>query len=219
VSTQELDQARLQLRRAEAAVGLSAVALSRCAVRAPIAGLAWMIRVEPLHRVIVGQPLLRVTDPYRLRASTYLPAAYRGEVRVGTRVRLEPVRGGAPIEAVVGRIDPLTDPASGTFKVVATFRRKAGDPEAGAEARFVLPSRPGSGGCIAPNTTIVEADGDSTWIWRCDADRVHRCLVRLGPTRRDAIQIESGLAGGCSVVVGTDRPLRDGSVVEVVDSQ
>jgi RND family efflux transporter MFP subunit len=219
VSTREVEQARLQLDRAEAAVGLSRVALSRCAVRAPIAGLAWMIRVQPLHRVVVGQPLLRVTDPDRLRASAYLPGVYRGEVRVGTRVRLEPVRGGSSIEAVVSRVDPLTDPASGTFKVVAAFRRRPSYPEAGVEARFILPSRPGGEGCVVPSTTIVEGQGDSTWVWRCDADRVRRCVVKLGPSHGDAIQIESGLGDHCNVVVGTDRPLRDGSVVEVVDSR
>ena len=219
VSTREVEQAQLQLDRAEAAVGISRIALSRCTVRAPLAGLAWMIRVQPLHRVIVGQALLRVTDPDRLRASAYLPAAFRGEVRSGTRVRLEPVQGGAPIEAVVNRVDPLTDPASGTFKVVATFRRRSAHPEAGAEARFVLPSRSGGDGCLVPSSTIVEGEGESTWVWRCDADRVHRCVVRLGSTRRDEIQIESGLAGNCNVVVGTDRPLRDGSVVEVVNSR
>jgi len=178
-----------------------------------------MIRVQPLHRVVVGQPLLRVTDPDHLRASAYLPAAFRGAVRAGTQVRIEPVRGGTPIEAVVSRVDPLTDPASGTFKVVTTFRRRSQSPEAGAEARFVLPASPGGESCVVPGTTIVEGEGGSTWVWRCDGDRVRRCAVRLGPTRGDAIQIESGLGGQCNVVVGTDRPLRDGAVVEVVGSR
>ena len=160
-----------------------------------------------------------MTDPDRLRASAYLPAAFRGEVGLGTRVRLDPARGGPPIEAIVSRVDPLTDPASGTFKVVATFRRRAANPEAGAEARFVLPAQPSGESCLVPGTTIVEGEGDSTWVWRCDSDRVRRCVVRLGPSRGDAIQIDSGLGGHCNVVVGTDRPLRDGSVVEIVDSR
>lgn len=219
VSTAEVDQAQLQLGRAEAALGLSKVALSRCAVRAPIEGLVWMIRVEPLHRVTVGQALLRVTDPDRLRASAYLPAEFRGSVGVGSKVRIEPVRGGAPIQAVVSRVDPLTDPASNTFKVVATFQRGSTRSEAGTEARFVLPARAGDGGCLVPSSTIVQAVGDSTWVWRYDQDRVRRCLVDLGAVRQDGIQIDSGLSGGCSVVVGTDRPLRDGAAVEVVDSR
>lgn len=219
MSAQEVDQSRAQLQHAEATLGLSRVALSRCEVRAPISGLAWMIRVEPLHRVTIGQPLLRVTDPDRLRASAYLPGALHGSVRVGTPVRLEPSGGGATIDAVVSRVDPLTDPASGTFKAVATFRRHKGYPDAGAEVRFVLAgaSRDG-GGCLVPLTTLVEEDGDSTWIWRYDGGRVHRQLVRLGPVLHDGIQVESGLPGGARIVIGSDRPLNEGAAVEVVQA-
>lgn len=219
VSATEAEQAKLQLDKAEAAVGLAQVALSRCAVRAPIAGLVWMVRAEPHHRVSVGQPLLRVTNPDRLRASAYLPASLRGRVRVGSRIRLEPARGGAPIEAEVSRVDPLTDPASGTFKAVAAFRRLPSHPEAGSEVRFVVPGPSDEAGLLVPMNTILLADGDSTWVWRCDGDRVRRSRVRLGPMRRDGFEIVSGLPSGARVVTGSDRPLQDGAAVEVVDAR
>lgn len=214
-SPRDEEEARLSVTRSEAALGLSQMALSRCAVRAPIAGLAWMLRVEPLHHVTVGTVLLRVTDPNRLRAAAYLPASLRPQVRVGQAIRLEPVRGGAPIHAVVSRVDPLTDPASGTFKVVATFRRQASHPEAGAEVRMVLPGAEGSTPCLVPLSTIVESNGDSTWVWCRAGDRVRRTVVHLGPVRRDAIQIDSGLPPGVEVVTGTSRPLEEGAVVAV----
>ncbi|HET9253520.1 MAG TPA: efflux RND transporter periplasmic adaptor subunit [Candidatus Eisenbacteria bacterium] len=219
VSVTEVEQAKLQLDKAEAAVGISQVALSRCAVRAPIAGLVWMVRAEPHHRVSVGQPLLRVTNPDRLRASAYLPASMRGRVRAGSRVRLEPARGGEAIEAEVSRVDPLTDPASGTFKAVARFRRLPSHPEAGSEVRFVVPGPADEAALLLPMNTILLADGDSTWVWRCDGDRVRRSPVLLGPTRRDGFEIVSGLPSGARVVTGSDRPLRDGAVVEVVDAR
>ena len=212
----EEEEARLSVSRADAALGLSQMALSRCAVRAPIAGLAWMIRVEPLHHVAAGAALLRVTDPSRLRAAAYMPASLRPQVRVGQAVRLEPVRGGVAIAAVVSRVDPLTDPASGTFKVVATFRRQATHPEAGAEVRMVLPGANASTSpCLVPLGTLMESDGDSTWVWCRQGDRVHRSLVHLGAVRRDAIQIDSGLPPGAEVVTGSSRPLEDGTVVAV----
>ena len=219
VSVTEAEQAKLQLDKAEAAVGLSKVALSRCAVRAPIAGLVWMVRAEPHHRVAVGQPLLRVTNPDRLRASAYLPASLRGLVRAGSRVRLEPTRGGAAIDAEVSRVDPLTDPASGTFKAVAVFRRLPSHPEAGSEVRFVVTGSSEEAGLLVPINTIVLAEGDSTWVWCCDGDRVRRSPVRLGPMRRDGFEIVAGLPSGARVVTGSDRPLEDGAVVEVVDAR
>jgi membrane fusion protein, multidrug efflux system len=219
VSAQEVEQATLQLDKAEAAVGISQVALSRCAVRSPIAGLVWMVRAEPHHRVSVGQPLLRVTNPDRLRASAYLPASLRGRVRPGTHVRLLPTRGGPAIEAEVSRVDPITDPASGTFKAVASFRRLPSHPEAGSEVRFVVPERSEDAGLVIPIQTLLEADGDSTWVWREDGGRVERCRVRLGPMRRDGFEIVSGLPSGARVVTGSDRPLQDGAIVEVVEAR
>ena len=218
VSATEVEQAKLQLDKAEAAVGLSAVALSRCAVRAPIEGLVWMVRVEPHHRASIGQPLLRVTNPDRLRASAYLPASLRGRVRPGSRVQLLPAGGGPAIQAQVSRIDPLTDPASGTFKAVASFRRLPSHPEAGSEVRFVVSGAEDSG-LLVPINTLLEANGDSTWVWRVDQGRAQRCPVRLGATRRDGFEIVSGLPSGASVVTGSDRPLQEGAAVEVVGAR
>jgi RND family efflux transporter MFP subunit len=219
VSTSEVEQAKLQLDKAEAAVGLSQVALTRCAVRAPIAGLVWMVRVEPHHRVSIGQPLLRVTNPDRLRASAYLPASFRSRVRPGSRVQLVPSRGGSAIDAQVNRVDPLTDPASGTFRVVASFRRLPSDPEAGSAVRFVVPGRAEDSGLLVPINTLLEAEGDSTWVWRVDGGRAQRCNVRLGATHRDGFEIVSGLPSGARVVTGSDRPLQDGAAVEVVEAR
>ncbi len=218
VSAQEMDQARLSLARAEAALGLSRVALTRCTVRSPIAGLVWMIRVDPLRHVVVGQPLLRVTDPDHMRASVYLPAEYRKAVRPGTRVRLEPVQGGAAIPASLTRIDPLTDPGSGTFKVVAAFQRGRGQPEPGSEVRFVLPMASG-GGCLVPLTTIVQTTGESTWVWCYAAGRVHRSPIEIGPVRTEALEIASGLTAGTPVVVGSNRPLAEGAAVQIVEAR
>jgi hypothetical protein len=72
---------------------------------------------------------------------------------------------------------------------------------------------------VVPSKTIVQAEGDSTWVWRYERDRVYRAMVQLGGARRDGIRIEAGLSQACSVVVGTDRALADGALVEVVESR
>jgi RND family efflux transporter MFP subunit len=218
VSAQEVDQARLAVARTEAALGISRVALTRCAVLSPIAGLVWMIRVEALHHVADGQPLLRVTDPDRMRASVYLPDEYRSSVRVGTRVRLMPVRGGTGIDAVVSRVDPLTDPASGTFKATATFRRGRAQPEPGAEVRFVIPGAAAAAGCVVPLTTLVQTVGDSTWVWRWSDGRVYRAPIQIGPIRGDGLEIDSGLREGTTVVVSSNRSLQEGDAVQIVEA-
>ncbi len=215
VSARDLEQAGLQLDRARAALGLSRVALDKCWVRAPVAGLVWGVRVEPHQRVAVGQALLRVTDPAEVRASVYLPEALRPSVRLGERVRVECERARAPMTAVVRRIDPVTDPASGTFRVTATFRRRAGDPEPGADVRLLLPGAGADRRVLLPERARVEGEGDSTWVWRCDGSRVARVPVRIASVRDGGIQVDAGLEDGALVVVESSRPLADGAAVEV----
>jgi RND family efflux transporter MFP subunit len=218
VSAREVEQARLGRDRALAALGLSRAALDRCWVRAPIPGLVWMVRAVPHRRVSKGDPLCRVTEPAGVHASAYLPEALRRSVRVGERVTLVSARARTPMTAVIQRIDPVTDPASGTFRITAGYRRRSGDPEPGSDVRLVLPVRLQGEGVLLPEQAHIEGDGDSTWVWRCDGGRVHRVPVRLGELRDGAIQAEGGLPDGALIVVECSRPLRDGALVEVDSS-
>lgn len=216
VSAREVEQAQLARGRAEASLGLSRAALDRCWVRSPIAGLVWMVRAVPHRRVSKGDPLCRVTEPTSMHASAYMPEKLRPYVRVGERVQLVSERARGPMSAVIRRIDPVTDPASGTFRVTASYRRRAGDPEPGADVRLVLARRDQGGGVFLPEQAYIEGDGDSTWVWSCEAGRVRRVPVRLGDMRDGAIQVDAGLGDGAQIVVEFDRPLRDGGAVEVV---
>ncbi len=215
VSARDLEQAGLNVDRARAALGLARAALDRCWVRAPIAGLVWMVRVEPHQRVVLGQPLMRVTDPSEVRTSVYLPEALRPLARIGRQVRVECDRARTPMTATIRRVDPVTDPASGTFRITASFRRRPGDPEPGADVRLLLPAAGGDRRVLLPEGTHIEGDGDSTWVWRCDGNRVQRIPVRIGTVHDGVIQVEAGLPDGAMVVMESSRPLADGALVEV----
>jgi membrane fusion protein, multidrug efflux system len=216
VSDREVEQAQLARGRAEASLGLSRAALDRCWVRAPIAGLVWMVRAVPHRRVSKGDPLCRVTEPTSVHASAYVPEKLRPYVRAGDRVQLLSERARGPMSAVIRRIDPVTDPASGTFRITASYRRRTGDPEPGADVRLVLSRRDQGGGVFLPEQAYIEGDGDSTWVWSWETDRVRRVPVRLGGMRDGAFQVDVGLGDGVMIVVECDRPLRDGGAVEVV---
>lgn len=218
VSAREAEQAQLGRDRARAALGLSLAALDRCWVRAPIAGLVWMVRAVPHRRVSKGDPLCRVTEPIDVHASAYLPEALRPYVRVGERVSLVSDRAAAPLSAEIRRIDPVTDPASGTFRITANYRRRRGDPEPGADVRLVLPRRVRGQGVELPIRAQILGDGDSTWVWCCVAGRVHRVPVRLGGMRDGAVQADGHWPHGALVVLDSDRPLQEGAAVEVVKS-
>lgn len=107
----------------------------RCAVRTPIAGMVEQRRVQMGQTVKDGDLLFRIGDPSTLRAELLLPEARLGTVRVGQTVRIIPAAGGAPTPARVTRVNPLVDPASGTFRVVIDLDNRAGRLHGGVSAR------------------------------------------------------------------------------------
>jgi membrane fusion protein, multidrug efflux system len=112
----------------------------RCAVRAPIAGVVEQRRVQIGQTVKQGDLLFRVGDPDTLRAELLLPESRLGTVRAGQRVRIEPTAGGAPRTAKVTRVNPLVDPASGTFRVVIDLDNRAARLPGGVSARVAFDS-------------------------------------------------------------------------------
>jgi len=116
----------------------------RCAVRTPIAGLIEIRRVQVGQMVKPGDLLFRVGNPDTLRAELLLPESRLGTVKVGQRVEIVPAAGSPPRLAGITRVNPLVDPASGTFRVVIDIDNRSGELHGGVSARVVLSPGPRS---------------------------------------------------------------------------
>lgn len=114
----------------------------RCAVRTPIGGLVEQRRVQIGQMVKDGDLMFRIGDPSTLRAELLLPEARLGTVHVGQPVRILPAAGGEATLARVTRVNPLVDPASGTFRVVIDLDNRAGRLHGGVSARVAFDKVP-----------------------------------------------------------------------------
>ncbi len=110
----------------------------RCVVRTPISGVIELRRVQQGQMVKQGDLLFRIGDPDTLRAELLLPESRLGTVRAGQRVRIIPAAGSPARLAVVTRVNPLVDPASGTFRVVIDIDNRSGKLHGGVSARVVF---------------------------------------------------------------------------------
>lgn len=109
----------------------------RCAVRSPIRGVVQERRVQMGQTVAEGDLLFRVGDPAILRAELLLPEARLGSVRAGQPVTIIPAAGPARV-ARITRVNPLVDPASGTFRVVIDLDNRDGALAGGVSARVAF---------------------------------------------------------------------------------
>ena len=137
ISDEQFIDARSQWQIAKAKRDQAAIDYERCTVRAPFAGIVALRRVQLGQLVKQGDPMFRISNPDWLRAELLLPEAYLGQVRAGQPVSLIPVSGQGAV-ARVTRVNPLVDPASGTFRVVIDLDNRGSRLPGGVSVRVAF---------------------------------------------------------------------------------
>jgi membrane fusion protein (multidrug efflux system) len=138
IAEEQYVAARTEWQIAEAQRERASIEWERCAVRTPIPGVVGLRRVQRGQMVKQGDLLFRIGDPDTLRAELLLPESRLGTVRAGQRVRIIPAAGSPPRTALITRVNPLVDPASGTFRVVIDIDNRSGELHGGVSARVVF---------------------------------------------------------------------------------
>ncbi len=225
VSRQTLDAARAKAAATRADLELAQLALERRTLRAPVAGIVWQVRAEVHRPVRTSDVLFRVTEPGRLRAELFLPAALRARVHAGDLATFVPVSdaAGAAIPGKVAMVSPIVDPATARFRVVVetsqgpqglagtSVRVRLGAAGAGPEGAGPDASAPGVG-ALLPRGALLEKDGDRLFVWRVAGGHAARVPVELGASRPDGYEVLEGLAPG-DLVRAAGAPLPAGGAV------
>ncbi len=212
ISRQTLDASRAKAQATRADLELARLALARRTLRAPVAGIVWQVRAE-VHRPVKAQDILfRVTEPSRLKADLYLPAALQGRIKAGDPVSLVATEAAVdPVEGRVRRVSPVIDPVTARFRVEIEANAKAPG-LAGASVRAEFPAVGSAGaaagraiasGAILPLGAHLERSGDQLFVVRVDGGQAHRVAVELGASRPDGYEILAGLVPGDLVAAGS----------------
>ena len=212
ISRQTLDAARAKARATRADLELARLALERRTLRAPVAGVVWQVRAEA-HRPVKAQDVLfRVTEPSRLKAELYLPAALQGRIKAGDAVTLIATEAAVePVPGRVRRVSPIVDPVTARFRVeleaTSSARGLAGTSMraefAAAGSAHAAPGQGVSSGAILPRGVHLERDGNHLFVVRVDGGMARRVAVELGASRPDGYEILAGLLPGDLVATGS----------------
>ncbi len=197
----ERDESRAALAVAEAEVALQQTRFDKTVVRAPFTGVAGRRYVSVGSRVAVGDPIARVARLDRLRVRFPAPERLAATIRVGASVTLGvSAYPGRTFSGRVVVVEPVVDPESRTFGVIAEVANPGGllKPGMSADVNTALSER--AGVLTVPDEAVL-AEGDKTFVYAVQPDStVQRADITLGV--RDAAQVEvvSGLSPGAIVV-------------------
>lgn len=201
-------QARAELARAHAMLdhlGATGLAVGHeVLVRSPMAGVVVSRDAQPGTVVLVGAPLVTVSQATRLLLAMQLPEHAAGAAQPGATVRFGvSALPEARFEARVERVAPTIDSVTRTIAVLA---RPVGDARmlrAEMYGAAELMGAAGTSALVVPSAAVQAMDGDTVVVTardRPDGLLLEAVRVRVGRRTAELAEILAGLAPGTPVV-------------------
>ena len=217
VTKQQLDNSRLQLKNAQAAVRAQSVRVNNAAVRAGISGTINKRMVEPGAVVSPGTPMFEIVNINSLKLSVLVDESQVGKIQLGQQVAINV--NVLPEDSFSGRITfiaPKSD-ASLNFPVEIEVQNR-GNLKAGMYATAIFQTNNGAetqNMLTVPATAFVNGVS-SGQIFVAQNGVAKLIKVTPGKVYGDKVQILSGLKNGDQVITSGQINLDNGSKINII---
>ncbi|NMG45593.1 efflux RND transporter periplasmic adaptor subunit [Aromatoleum toluvorans] len=215
----QLDAARMDLQRLDAE--RVAVERQRANVRlaAPVAGVVTARDAEPGTTLVAGQSVLRMVDLASVRVRTRIDQGRSGGVRAGQAASIVlRSRPGFAVAGKVSRVELNGDAVTEERIVQVVFDELPKDFAFGELAEVTIATSRGADVLAVPGAAVHEQDG-RRGVWTVADGATAFVPVRTGEASLDGRTVVlEGLQAGDRIIVHSERELRAGERVAVVES-
>lgn len=223
VSVDGYESSRRDAEDALHALELAELELSRTVIRAPIAGMVVTRHLDVGATVSDGTPVFDLADLQPLYADVNIPERHVTRLRPGQEVLLTADATDTLAGAVIERIAPAVDPATGTVKVTVAVEGNSGL-RPGAFVRVDIVTDTHDDALVVARSALV-AEGRRWHLYRLSEDgaTVEQIEVELGFEINDRVEIatvtaeETSIEPGDRVVVLGAPALSEGATVRVME--
>jgi membrane fusion protein (multidrug efflux system) len=203
ISTNEVELLRREVEEIKHDLALARLNLERTKILAPFDGVVVRRHLDVGATVSDGTPMYDLADLDPLYVDVNVPERHVGRLSPGQAVRLTADALDSEVEAVIERIAPVVDPASGTVKVtVAVERSVALRP--GAFVQVDIVTQQHEDALIVPRSALV-AEGRRWLVYRVDDDGERARAVQVEPGFEEGPRVELAAFGGEQRVEAGDR--------------
>jgi membrane fusion protein (multidrug efflux system) len=221
-SLDEFEASRTEAEDASHALELAELELSRTVIRAPIAGMVVTRHLDVGATVSDGTSVYDLADLDPLYADVNIPERHVTRLRPLQEVRLTADSTGTEASAIIERIAPAVNPATGTVKVTVAVEGDSGL-RPGAFVRVDIVTDTHSDALVVARSALV-AEGRRWHLYRlAEEDLVEQIEVVLGFESGDRVEIdhpadsEITVSPGDQVVTVGAPALSDGAKVRVLN--
>ncbi|ANM31743.1 hypothetical protein ABI59_22575 [Acidobacteria bacterium Mor1] len=226
MSDEEYETARREAEETRHAAELAELTLSRTVIRATFSGQVMTRHLDVGATVNDGTAVYDLADLSPLYADVQVPERQVATLKSGTAVRLLTDQGEESGTAVIERIAPMVDTATGTIKVTVAVRKARGL-RPGSFVRLAMVTDVHSDTLVVPRTALV-AEGRRWHLFRVsgeDGKTVERIEVSRGFEDTDRVEVlleegaGSALSVGDQVVILGASSLSDGATIKLMNQE
>lgn len=211
-----LDTAVAQVESTRAAMDNARIALERCTIRAPFAGVVNRLLVEPGLYLAVGDPVAELLQIDRLKVRVGIPESDVDAVRRIDRFKVK-------IDALEGRIfetrkyflSKTADSMARLYSLDLTLDNSQGAVLPDMFARVEIIKKEVPEGLSIPLYSVINRNDDRI-VYIVEDNRARIRTVELGLLDGWQVQVRAGLTQGQEVIVVGHRSVNDGQQVNVV---
>ncbi|HSH75876.1 MAG TPA: efflux RND transporter periplasmic adaptor subunit, partial [Longimicrobiales bacterium] len=197
--------------------------LARTTVRAPFSGVLEERHVDVGATVSPGQSVGRLVDLDPIKVFAGVPERYASDIAVGAVADVVfDALGGRSFESRIRYVGATINPDSRTFPVEVELANSGRAIKPEMVANMSLTRRRVDGAIVVPQDALVRVEnGYIVFVAgkRDGVDVAEMRRVELGPTRRNLVVVESGLAEGDRLIVVGQKSVAGGDRIRIVDER
>lgn len=219
ISAGELEKLRFEVEALEATNELAKLQLSYADIRAPIDGVVAERFIKVGNTLNTEAPTFQITSFEPLVSYLHVPEReFRRIAADQDATLIIDALGGTTFPAMVARVSPIVDPATGTFKITIEVSDPTRKLKPGMFARIGIIYDTHTNALQVPRSALID-DVGSTSIFVVEDEIAHRREVKTGFTGAGLVEIVSGLTDSDVFVAIGQNGLKDGSKVVVINSE
>lgn len=200
-------------------------------IKAPFDGVAAAVYVEKNQTIAMGQPVVQIISPSKMKAKIYLTGADIQLVKIGQRVLVQfPTIPGKEFSGRVDKINTAIDQTSKTLEVEIGFLSNDRRITSGLFGAFSIETQNNANRLVIPEAALIpqteirinrETGLQNTvkkfFLYVIQSSTARLREVNTGIANNGQIEITNGLTLGDSVIIVGQNIVKDGQPVNVIE--
>lgn len=212
----QLDDATAAIRNTRAARDNAALMLERCTIKAPLAGTANRVFIEPGQFLKVGDPIAEIIQMDRVKVRVGIPESDVDAVRSidDFDVTIDAL-GGRTFRAKKYFLSKTADPMARLYNLDLEIQNADGIILPDMFARIEIVKKEVPQGLSIPLYSVITRNKEQ-FVYTVNDSQVHKKKVTLGLLEGWRVEVTEGLQAGEKVIVVGHRSVNEGDMVNIV---